>query len=56
MNEFGKYNAPILFRCMSCGAAIRKDDKYHKLHIKGQAYIFCKLCVELSDHIAYEKE
>lgn len=56
MNKFGKYSPPILYRCMSCGAAIRKDDKYHKLHIKGQAYIFCALCVELSDHIAYEKE
>ena len=56
MNKFGKYSPPILYRCMSCGAAIRKDDKYHELHIKGQKYIFCKLCVELSDHIAYEKE
>lgn len=56
MKDFGKYNAPILYRCMSCGAAIRKDDKYHLLHIKGQKYIFCALCVELSDHIAYEKE
>lgn len=56
MNEFGKYNAPVLFRCMSCGAAIRKNDKYHLLHIKGQKYIFCKLCVELSDHIAYESD
>lgn len=53
---FGKYNPPVLYRCMSCGAAIRKDDKYHLLHIKGQKYIFCKLCVELSDHIAYERE
>lgn len=54
--QFGKYNPPILYRCMSCGAAIRKYDKYHELHIKGQKYIFCKLCVELSDHIAYERE
>lgn len=56
MKDFGKYNAPVLFRCMSCGAAIRKDDKFHLLHIKGQKYIFCKLCVELSDHIAFERE
>lgn len=56
MKEFGKYNAPILYRCQSCGAAIRKDDKYHKLHVKGQPFIFCALCVELSDYIAYEKE
>lgn len=53
---FGKHNPRILYRCMSCGAPIRKDDKYHELHIKGQKYIFCKLCVELSDHIAYEEE
>lgn len=55
-NQCGKYNPPVLYRCMSCGAAIRKNDKYHKLHIKGQVYIFCTLCVELSDHIAYERE
>lgn len=53
---FGKHNPRILYRCQSCGSPIRKDDKYHELHIKGQKYIFCKLCVELSDHIAYEKE
>lgn len=52
---FGKHNPPILYRCMSCGAAIRKDDKYHKLHVKGQPFIFCKLCVELSDHIAFDE-
>lgn len=56
MKDFGKYNAPVLFRCMSCGAAIRKDDKYHKLHVKGQPFIFCALCVELSDLIAYESD
>lgn len=56
MKEFGKYNPAVLYRCMSCGAAIRKGDKYHLLRIKGQKYIFCKLCVELSDHIAYERE
>lgn len=56
MKEFGKYNPPILYRCQSCGAAIRKDDKFHKLHVKGQPFIFCALCVEMSDHIAYETE
>lgn len=53
MKEFGKYNPPIVYRCLSCDAAIRKDDKYYKLNVKGQPFIFCAQCVELSDHIAY---
>lgn len=56
MNEFGKYNPPVLYRCISCDAAIRKDDKYYKLNVKGQPFIFCARCVELSDHIAYPSD
>lgn len=56
MNKFGKYNPPILYRCMSCGAAIRKGDKYHKLQVKGQSFIFCAPCVGLSQHIAYRTD
>lgn len=51
-----KYTPPVLFRCESCGAAIRKDDKYHRLHIKGQVLVFCTFCVELSEYRAAEPE
>ena len=51
-----KYTPPILYRCESCGAPIRKDEKYHRLHIKGRVYIFCKICVELSEYRASEPE
>ena len=47
-----KYTPPILYRCESCGAPIRKDEKYHRLHIKGRVLTFCKLCVELSEYTA----
>lgn len=49
-----KYTPPVLFRCESCGAAIRKDDLYHRLHIKGRVICFCKLCVDLSEYRATE--
>lgn len=51
-----KHTEPILFRCESCGAPIRKNDIYHRLHIKGRVYIFCKICVELSEYRASEPE
>lgn len=49
-----KYTPPILYRCESCGAPIRKDDKYHRLHIKGRVFIFCTICIELSEYRAEE--
>lgn len=47
-----KYTAPVVLRCLSCGAPIRAGDKYHKLHIKGVPYEFCQTCVFLSDATA----
>lgn len=49
-----KYTPPVLYRCESCGAPIRKDDKYHRLHIKGHVLIFCTICIELSEYRAEE--
>lgn len=51
-----KHSAPVILRCLSCGAPIRAGQKYHKLHIKGQPYYFCTMCVGLSEFTAEQGE
>lgn len=51
-----KHTYPVVLRCLSCGAPIRIGDKYHRLHIKGVPYEFCKTCVFLSDATAEAKK
>lgn len=50
-----KHTSQIVLRCMSCGAPIRIGQKYHCLHVKGQPWAFCKLCVGLSEYTAQKE-
>lgn len=58
-NESGeikaKHTPQVVLRCMSCGAPIRIGQKYHCLHVKGQPWAFCKLCVGLSEYTAQKE-
>lgn len=51
-----KYTPQVIYRCQSCGAAIRHREKYHKLFVKGVPYIYCELCIALSQYTADIKD
>ena len=50
-----KHTPQVVLRCMSCGAPIRIEQKYHCLYVKGQPWAFCKLCVGLSEYTAQKE-
>ena len=50
-----KHTPQVVLRCMSCGAPIRIGQKYHCLHVKGQPWAFCKLCVGISEYTAQKE-
>lgn len=50
-----KHTSQVVLRCMSCGAPIRVGQKYHCLHVKGQPWAFCKLCVGISEYTAQKE-
>lgn len=50
-----KHTPQVVLRCMSCGAPIRIGQKYHCLHVKGQPWAFCKLCIGLSEYTAQKE-
>lgn len=51
-----KHTPRVVLRCLSCGAPIREGQEYHRLHIKGQPYYFCKCCVALSIYQAKKED